>query len=496
MFKARSKKGADVCLFKKPISIFLLVTLFLCILFSQAFSIFTVEGQNNLTPVANVPITITNTQDTATPNPFQVMITLNSAQYATYEASDLSNVAFSAMDGTIIPSWLESGNNSATNTVYWVKVGSIPASSSITIYMNFYSTSTSVLNGQTTGEAPDLSNVRGEFDNGANVFLVYGDFLSGLSGWLPYQTSGNFVPVASPNGVQMLNGVETTYLVSPISLPAIPIEVEEGWSFTGPADAHGISIFGSSPFGTSLGVIGSIGYTVCLPNSIGSVFDYYRSTTYLTSANSSTVSTLATGSCIGGGFGESFNVISFLTFNGTWASTGYSAQNVNLEGFGSALIPSVASGSALGYLNNPALIISGGAGYYASNQYTRWVVARALPPNSVSPSVTEGTLVAGPPSPAPQPIQTAAPTPLPATTPTSTASSVPSSTPSSTASSPAPSSSSFSSPTATSNLSSSSPSPTGTGSALLTVDEVIAIVSIASVIIAFVAWIRPRGKTK
>ena len=367
------------------------------------------EGQSNLQPVANVPITITNTQDIATPSPFQVMITVNSAQYATYEASDLSNIAFSASDGTIIPSWLESGNsNSATNTVYWLKVESIPADSSITISMNFYSTSTNVLNGQTTGEAPDLSNVRGQCDNGANVFIMYADFLKGLSGWLPYQTSGDFVPVATPNGVQMINGVETTYLISPVSLPSIPIEVEEGWNFSGAADAHGISMFGSSPFSTSPSVIESIGYTATLANSIGSVFDYYQGHTFLTSSNSSNAATIASGACIGPG-GGNFNLISFLTFNGTWASTGYATtQSVSLEGFGLASIPIAASGNAPGNLNNPALLISGGAGWYSSDQYTLWVVARALPPNSVSPSFSIGTLVAGPPSPTPQPIQTAA----------------------------------------------------------------------------------------
>ena len=138
--------------------------------------------------VYSVPITLTNTQSAATPIPFQQMITMNSAAYASYEAPNLQNVEFYNSNGAVIPSWLESGNsNTSTNTIYWLKlVNGIPANSSVTVNMGFASPSTNLLSTQTTGEAPQLSSTYGEYDNGDNIFQVYYNFegigtLSGLT---------------------------------------------------------------------------------------------------------------------------------------------------------------------------------------------------------------------------------------------------------------------------------------------------------------------------
>ena len=122
--------------------------------------------------VYSVPITLTNTQSAATPIPFQQMITMNSAAYASYEAPNLQNIEFYNSNGAVIPSWLESGNsNTSTNTIYWLKlVNGIPANSSVTVNMGFASPSTNLLSTQTTGEAPQLSSTYGEYDNGDNIF--------------------------------------------------------------------------------------------------------------------------------------------------------------------------------------------------------------------------------------------------------------------------------------------------------------------------------------
>ena len=58
---------------------------------------------------------------------------------------------------------------SSTSTIYWLKIGSIPAASSLTIYMSFYPKSYSMFNSLNTGEAPQLSPVYGEYDNIGNV---------------------------------------------------------------------------------------------------------------------------------------------------------------------------------------------------------------------------------------------------------------------------------------------------------------------------------------
>ena len=117
-----------------------------------------------------IPLTIKNSQPTATPSPFQQEVVVDSADYQQYEASNLQNVEFFYPNGTIINSWLESGNsNTVTSSVYWLKLSGIPASSSITIYMGFASTSTNLFNTVNDGEAPQLSSTYGAYNDISNV---------------------------------------------------------------------------------------------------------------------------------------------------------------------------------------------------------------------------------------------------------------------------------------------------------------------------------------
>jgi PKD repeat protein len=52
----------------------------------------------------------------------------------------------------------------------------IPANSSVTIYVGFASTITNLFNGNTTGEAPQLSPTYGQYDNGNKIFAFYDNF--------------------------------------------------------------------------------------------------------------------------------------------------------------------------------------------------------------------------------------------------------------------------------------------------------------------------------
>ena len=128
--------------------------------------------------VYSVPLTITNSQSSPTSAPFQQMIVINSASYNSYEAANLQNVEFFDTSGSVIPSWLESGNsNAATNTVYWLRLaGGIPADSSVTLYMGFATPTTNLFNSQTTGEAPQLTQPYALYDDGQHVFNFYDDF--------------------------------------------------------------------------------------------------------------------------------------------------------------------------------------------------------------------------------------------------------------------------------------------------------------------------------
>jgi len=165
-----------------------------------------------------IPVTITNTQSSATPQPFQQMVNASSSVYSSYAASNLQNVEFFYYNGTIIPSWLE--NYTANNATWWLKVSSIPASSSMTVYMGFAPTSTNLFNTVNNGEAPQLSSTYAEYDDGASVFNFYDNFAGNtlnLSKWTVLSGS----PVVS-NGLKMsINNSVTINSKATFSNPSI-----------------------------------------------------------------------------------------------------------------------------------------------------------------------------------------------------------------------------------------------------------------------------------
>ena len=108
------------------------------------------------------------------PSPWQQLVPVNSLKYQPSEASTLNNIDFFYVNGTNIPSWLEANAlNTATSSVYWLKFPkAFFGGGKITIYMGFAATSKTLFN-LTDGEAPELSPTYGQYDSGANVFLVY-----------------------------------------------------------------------------------------------------------------------------------------------------------------------------------------------------------------------------------------------------------------------------------------------------------------------------------
>ena len=188
-----------------------ITTVAIMLLFSSG-SLTICLAQSASTPlgiVYEVPITLTNSQSVATPAPFQQMVTVNSALYSSIEASNLQNIEFYDSSGNIIPSWLESGNSvHSTNTVYWLRIAEgIPAYSSVTVYLGFASLSTNLFNARTTGEAPQLSAIYGEYDNGATVFTYYTNFVgtSLPSGWAAYNPSS--ITYFVNNGLTVTNSI-------------------------------------------------------------------------------------------------------------------------------------------------------------------------------------------------------------------------------------------------------------------------------------------------
>ena len=105
-------------------------------------------------------------------------------------------------------------------------MGSIPASSSITIYMGFASSDTNLFNNKTTGEAPQLSPSYAEYDDGANVFNFYSDFKGTSLNTSKWTSSG---AVSVDNGVTLgaggvagqINTISTSVVPSNMNLMGI-----------------------------------------------------------------------------------------------------------------------------------------------------------------------------------------------------------------------------------------------------------------------------------
>ena len=134
------------------------------------------------------PLTITNSQPSATPNPFQQMVVFNSTDpgFSSIATGNFGqNVEFFYYNGTVVPSWLE--NYTTDNATWWLKIAAIPAGSLETVYVGFAPTSTNLFNTVNDGEAPELSSTFAEYDDGKYVFSYYnnsngeGFTISGLS---------------------------------------------------------------------------------------------------------------------------------------------------------------------------------------------------------------------------------------------------------------------------------------------------------------------------
>jgi hypothetical protein len=165
-----------------------------------------------------VPITLTNFQTGPVAGGSQVMIPVDWATYSAYLDNPVDNVLFFSFNGNSLNAWLENGTSSAsTNSIVWVQLDAngIPATSSVTIYMGFYSTGSNHLSSSGPfGEASQLSATFGQYDDGSHVFNYYnnGQTTTGFNvvngGSLTKTTQTG--PFGSSTGVLTLTGKGST----------------------------------------------------------------------------------------------------------------------------------------------------------------------------------------------------------------------------------------------------------------------------------------------
>ncbi|MEM0129180.1 MAG: hypothetical protein QXG65_03335 [Thermoplasmata archaeon] len=156
---------------------------------------------------SQIPIRVTNPSASAIPSPFDLRVVVNSSLYRANEAPDLANVEFSYPNGTVIPSWLESGASAnATATVYWLNLtGGIPAGGTVGLSMDLAAPTVSLRNNRTVGEAPTLSPIYGEYDDGVSVFPFYDNFAGTYLNGTRWVSTVN-VSVSVSDGLNVTSG--------------------------------------------------------------------------------------------------------------------------------------------------------------------------------------------------------------------------------------------------------------------------------------------------
>jgi len=186
-------------------------------------------------PTVAYTITITNSQSNPTPSPFQQLLNLNLSAILS-SSSQLLNLEF-CLDvncNTPLYAWIE--QNSLSNAYIWVNLPvSIPANSSITIYMFIQNS----IQYPYTGMSPTLTSTYAQYDNGENVFTFYDNFAGTTLSlkWIEVTAPPSGV-ITVNNGVSVINTGNTIYYVSSQSFSAPYIIDQAGilgvWGDGGP----------------------------------------------------------------------------------------------------------------------------------------------------------------------------------------------------------------------------------------------------------------------
>ena len=315
-------------------------------------------------------ITITNSQTTPTPAPFQQMINMsinNGGWYGTISmiAPNYQNVEFFYPSGTVIPSWLE--NYSSSQFIYWIKLqNGIPASSSVTIYMVYFPKSDNVLNNVNNGEAPQIpcgstptsscSNYA-EYDDGANVFNNY---------W-------NFAGTSFPTGFTNYNNGGTSTVNNGLNISLASSGIYYGFVYNAAI----------SPY--SIVEAYSTGKRTNGPTDLG----VYPSNSESVTGFAGVANTWGWGDgTISGGYGNIGNPFDISSGSGVasiyWIGTGDEGVGWNYDFVSSTYSITIPSSIylSIGMGNNCA----------GSDLVYYWLRVRAYPPNGVMPSVSFGSV--------------------------------------------------------------------------------------------------------
>ncbi len=334
--------------------------------------------------VAYVPITLTNSQTSATPAPFQQMVQFSGPGYSNYinYSGNTANFEFFTEGGSVIPAWIES-NSSGTITAWLNLANGIPASNSITVYLGFASPTTNLLSSTGAngiGEAPQLSSTYAQYDDGESVFTQYGG-----KSWTSFTFVGGTWTTA--NGYLQQTATTGSYNGGPAAL----IE-----STSYPANGNYILSMAFNYTGEANARVGII--AVATPNAIDTLG--YRFIEQQASNGAGFISFLndlvswVVNSEYQGAVSTPYTM-SITDAAGTWSGTLYAGYGETATSLTTLAATSYTAANDKGATNGYVGI---SASYYTSTSVIGnpinvvWFYMRAYPPNGVMPGVSFGAV--------------------------------------------------------------------------------------------------------
>jgi hypothetical protein len=319
-------------------------------------------GRSNVWSTYYVPVTITNNQAAATAATFQQLLSFPAARYGAYEAPDLGNIRFYQGNQELY-SWCEGGcSSAATNATFFVRLANgIAANSNVVLNMTFGPAITQY-DGVYAGEAPQLSPIYAQYDNGAGVFNSYWNF-AGSS--LPSSLISSGVTYTVNNGLTATAVSGSTSGISTASNNYNPPFVVESYSTAG-------TLSGNSVF---TGVAAAAGGTYQGEDAFA---------TYPTGTIWGRQSTSSAGADTASGYGTT-------STTGVWtAQVSSTSATTYMFNYGNA--QTVSSDAPTYPLAVTAIGNLKGASSFSIS--TTWLRTRAYPPSGIMPSAAFGNAIA------------------------------------------------------------------------------------------------------
>jgi hypothetical protein len=325
-----------------------------------------------------VPITLTNSQGSATSSGFQQMLNIPTGTYSAYINPAWNNVEFTASApigaaGNVpLYAWIENNAlGSSANTPVWVNLGSntVPAGGGLTIYMNFLPSNVMTSNTAYTGEAPQMYGGSyaqasyGQYDNGNSVFGFYDNFIGSALNTNRWTVESGIAPTIS-NSLKLTANTGT-------------------WSWTEETKTAfnpQTNILDVDSYDTVLGTGGNAyDGQVCWMGTALATPDYELLNDYSTSKYGLGNYNGAAGTA--SDFSGTLSTSSYNLFS-VWASSSATYATAN---YGSQV-----SASGTGFTSSTSLYPSLGIYETGSALYVQYIRVRAMPPSGVMPSAAFG----------------------------------------------------------------------------------------------------------